>query len=49
MSRKEYPTDLTDQEWQLIKPLLPDPKPIGHAISCMPILLCCVIWEQQRS
>jgi len=30
MSRKAYLTDLTDAEWQLIEPLLPAPKPIGH-------------------
>lgn len=25
-----YPTDLTNEEWELIEPLLPAPKPIGH-------------------
>ena len=30
MSRKPYPTDLNEQEWQLIKPLLPAPSPIGN-------------------
>lgn len=29
MKRGTYPTDLTDQEWQIIKPLLPSPSPIG--------------------
>ena len=30
ISRLAYPTDLTDEEWQLIEPLLPAPKTIGH-------------------
>ena len=30
MSRKAYPSDLTDTEWQLIQPLLPARSPIGH-------------------
>jgi transposase len=29
MSRKPYPTDLNEQEWQLIEPLLPAPSAIG--------------------
>lgn len=30
MSRKAYPTDLTNEEWKLIESILPAPKPIGH-------------------
>lgn len=30
MSRKAYPSDLTDTEWKLIKPLLPAESGIGH-------------------
>lgn len=30
MSRKAYPSDLTDEEWRLIEPLLPALKPICH-------------------
>lgn len=30
MPRKPYPTDLTDQEWQIIEPLLPPAKFGGH-------------------
>lgn len=30
--RKTYPSDLSDSEWNLIKPLLPQPKPLGHPI-----------------
>src|SRR6266481_5218315 len=30
MERKPYPTDLTDEQWQLIVPLLPDAKPGGR-------------------
>lgn len=30
MSRKAYKSDLTDKEWQIIKPLIPPPKPGGH-------------------
>jgi putative transposase len=30
--RKTYTTDLTDQEWDLIEPLLPDPKHLGRKI-----------------
>ena len=29
MERKPYPTDLTDGQWQLIEPMLPDAKPGG--------------------
>lgn len=30
MSRKAYKSDLTDKEWEIIKPLIPPPKPGGH-------------------
>jgi len=30
MSRKAYPTDLTDQEWAVIEPYVPKPKPGGR-------------------
>ena len=30
MERKPYPTDLTDEHWQLIEPLLPPAKPGGR-------------------
>ena len=30
MSRKAYKSDLSDKEWQIIKPLIPPPKPGGH-------------------
>jgi putative transposase len=30
MERKPYPTDLNDEEWNLIETLLPDPKPGGR-------------------
>jgi putative transposase len=30
MIRKGYKSDLTDKEWQIIKPLIPPPKPGGH-------------------
>jgi putative transposase len=30
MERKSYPTDLTDKEWELLKPLIPAPKPGGR-------------------
>src|SRR5438132_5011427 len=32
MTRKAYSTDLSDQEWQLIEPLLPGPKHLGRKI-----------------
>ncbi len=28
--RKAYPSDLNDQEWEIIAPLLPKPKGFGH-------------------
>lgn len=28
--RKPYPSDLSDAEWQVLKPLLPQPKGFGH-------------------
>ena len=30
MSRKPYPSDLTDAQWQLLQPLLPPAKPGGR-------------------
>jgi putative transposase len=30
MTRKPYPTDLTDEQWELLRPLLPDAKPGGR-------------------
>ena len=30
MARKRYPTDLTDDEWQVLAPLLPPAKPGGR-------------------
>lgn len=27
--RRPYPTDLSDAEWELLDPLIPDPKPGG--------------------
>jgi putative transposase len=28
--RQPYPSDLTDQEWEILAPLLPKPKGFGH-------------------
>ena len=30
MSRRVYPTDLTDAEWNILEPLVPPPKPGGR-------------------
>ena len=30
--RKSYPSDLSDAEWEILKPLLPLPKGFGHPI-----------------
>jgi putative transposase len=30
--RKPYPSDLSDGEWQILKPLLPKPKGFGHPV-----------------
>ena len=30
MTRKTYPSDVTDTEWQIIKPLLPEAQEIGR-------------------
>ena len=32
MCRKEYKTDLSDEQWNLIRPLLPPPKKTGKKI-----------------
>jgi transposase len=32
-TRKRYPTDLTDAQWQRIEPLVPKPKPGGRPAS----------------
>jgi len=31
--RRQYPTDLSDAEWELIAPLIPDPKPGGRPVA----------------
>ncbi len=31
MSRKQYTSDLTDQEWEILEPLIPPAKKGGHA------------------
>ncbi len=30
--RKPYPSDLSDEEWAILKPLLPQPKGFGHPV-----------------
>src|SRR5206468_1302603 len=30
MSRESYPSDLTDQQWAMLEPLIPPAKPDGH-------------------
>ena len=30
MRREKYPTDLTDAQWKLVRPLIPKPKPGGR-------------------
>jgi putative transposase len=30
MNRKPYPSDLTDEQWELVRPLLPAAKPGGR-------------------
>ena len=30
MTRKAYPCDVTDEEWQIIEPLLPEAQDIGR-------------------
>ncbi len=30
MTRKAYKSDLSDEEWRIIEPLIPPPKPGGH-------------------
>jgi len=30
MTRTSYPSDLTDEQWTLIKPLIPKPRPGGR-------------------
>lgn len=32
MSRQSYPSDLSDEEWQLLEPLLPATKPTGRPL-----------------
>jgi hypothetical protein len=38
--RKPYPSDLSDEEWAILKPLLPEAKGFGHpvAVDCREIL-----------
>lgn len=30
--RQPYPSDLSDSEWEILKPLLPKPKGFGHPV-----------------
>lgn len=30
--RKPYPRDLSDSEWEVLKPLIPAPKGFGHPV-----------------
>jgi putative transposase len=30
MSRQPYPSDLTNEQWEVVRPLLPDAKPGGR-------------------
>ena len=30
MKRKPYPTDLTDAEWEILRPMIPEAKPGGR-------------------
>ena len=30
MTRESYPTDLTDEQWQILQPLIPPAKPGGR-------------------
>ena len=30
--RKRYPSDLSDDEWEILQPLLPQPKGFGHPV-----------------
>lgn len=32
LTRKPYPSDLSDAEWEIVKPLLPKPKGFGHPV-----------------
>lgn len=32
-TRKVYPSDLSDREWEILKPLLPTPKGFGHPVN----------------
>ncbi|WP_250126719.1 hypothetical protein [Chroococcidiopsis sp. CCMEE 29] len=48
--RKLYPSDLSDAEWEVLKPLIPAPKGFGHPVKvdfrsysqCH--LLCATYW-----
>lgn len=31
MTRKPYPSDLTDAEWAILEPLVPPEKPVGSS------------------
>jgi putative transposase len=31
-SRKSYPSDMSDAEWEILKPILPQPKGFGHPV-----------------
>jgi transposase len=32
MSRREYPSDVTDAQWAILEPLLPQPDPDGRPL-----------------
>ena len=49
MARKAYPTDLTDDEWRVLEPLIPGAKPGGRPRSVDPREIMNAIRYQLRS
>ena len=48
--RRLYPSDLSDREWEIIKPLLPAPKRFGRprTVDLREIMRCCFLCATQR-
>jgi putative transposase len=47
--RKPYPTDLTDEQWQIVQPLLPSAKPGGRPRTVDMREVLNTIFSQNRS
>ena len=44
-SRKAYPSNLNDAQWEILEPLLPPPDPAGHPLVYAHREIICTSWQ----